>query len=42
MFIVVFVFDPCFGQIAMMHSTTGEIIERRLEHAGGEVPASRV
>jgi hypothetical protein len=32
MFIVVFVFSPCFRQIAMVDSTTGEIIERRLEH----------
>jgi len=42
MFIVVFVFSPCFRQIAMVDSTTGEIIKRRLEQETGEVPASRV
>ena len=42
MVIVVFVFNPCFRQIAMVDSTTGEIIKRRLEQETGEVPASRV
>jgi len=42
MFIVVFAFNPCFRQIATVHSTTGEIIERRVEQETGEVPASRV
>jgi transposase len=39
MFIITFGFSPGFRQIATVDGTTGEIIERRLEHEAGEAEA---
>jgi hypothetical protein len=34
-------FHPSFQQVAMLDPTTGELIERRLEHRGGEKTDAR-